>query len=299
MPRDDTKPVATTTDRLLEAAFIKALGLDKVPAEQRELGLAVAKNYGLDPMLRHLVLIDGRPYITRDGLIWVAHRSRKLDGIEVTDPELVNLPGLGDFWTATASVYRKDMSRPFVYRGRYPKSGGNNARYAPEMAVKVAEVMALRRAFAVAAPVLEERWEESAPVTPSAPVPSLEQIVAAKIAALPNASAMPDRAEYGPDDPAMLANAAVPVVSGDGDRNAKARPVAAPQEDSSDAVDSIPPLGSPKADEIGEPKPEGEPTLCLSPAPDPNPLLIGGPCILPWKHPGAHRDGGGDTWPRA
>jgi len=103
-----------------ELALLKAIGLDKAAPEQRELALSIAKRYDLDPMLKHLVLIDGKPYITRDGLLWVAHRSGQLDGIEVTKPVLVE-----NFWECTASVYRKDMSRPFTFPGRFAKAGRN------------------------------------------------------------------------------------------------------------------------------------------------------------------------------
>ena len=71
-----------------QTAILKAIGLDRVPPEQRELALGIAKRYELDLMLKHLVLVDGKPYITRDGLLHVAHRSGQLDGIDVTDPEL-------------------------------------------------------------------------------------------------------------------------------------------------------------------------------------------------------------------
>lgn len=163
-----------------QAALLKAIGLDRVPPEQREIALAIAKRYELDLLLKHLVLVDGRPYITRDGLLHVAHRSGVLDGIEVTDAELVDMPGAGQFWTARCSVFRKDMSRPFTYQGRYPAKGGNQ-RFAPEMAVKVAEVMALRRAFDVSAPVIEERWDIETPPAPE-PVPLREQVAARKAA---------------------------------------------------------------------------------------------------------------------
>jgi hypothetical protein len=76
------------------------------------------------------------------------------DGIEVDQPAL---DADGKFWRTRATVYRKDMSRPFIYPGRYPAAGGNQ-RYNEEMCIKVAEVMTLRRAFDVAAPVIEERW---------------------------------------------------------------------------------------------------------------------------------------------
>ena len=145
-------------DEKRQAALIKAVGWDRVPAEQRELALAICQRYDLDPMLRHVVMIEGKPYITRDGLLWVAHRSGVFDGIEVTDPVLD-----GGYWKCRAKVYRKDMGRPFDYPGRYPDAGRNT--YKVEMAIKVAEVMGLRRAFNVAAPVFEERWDLDLPTS--------------------------------------------------------------------------------------------------------------------------------------
>jgi hypothetical protein len=145
-------------DRRRKAALLRAIGLDKVPPEQRDLAIAIADRYDLDLMLKHLVLVDGRPYVTRDGLLWIAHRSGVFDGIEVTEPRVAVLAGVGEFWVATATVWRKDMSRPFTYSGRYPTKGGNQ-RYGPEMAVKTAESMALRRAFNVSAATIDERWD--------------------------------------------------------------------------------------------------------------------------------------------
>ncbi|HMA26309.1 MAG TPA: hypothetical protein VKO62_01650, partial [Solirubrobacterales bacterium] len=154
-------------------ALLKAVGLDRVAEEQRELALNLAKRYDLDLLLKHLVLIEGRAYITRDGLLHVAHRSGVLDGIETTEPTLD-----GEFWRATCSVYRRDMTRPFTYGGRYPAKGGN-AKFAPEMAVKVAEVAALRRAFDVSAPTVEERWDRDVEAEPPTPPQTLAERVAA------------------------------------------------------------------------------------------------------------------------
>ena len=151
-------PSEVVDDQRRKAALLRAIGLDKVTESERELALAIAKKYELDLLLRHAMIIDGKLYVTRDGLLWIAHRSGMLDGIEVTEPEIVTLPGVGEFWRAICSVYRKDMSRPFVYAGRYPVNG-QNRKFAPEMAVKTAEVMALRRAFNVSAPAYEERWD--------------------------------------------------------------------------------------------------------------------------------------------
>ena len=154
-----------------KVALLKAVGLDRVPPEQREIALAIAKRYDLDLMLRHLVLVDGRPYIPRDALLHIAHRSGQFDGIEVSEPVVE-----GDYWRATATVHRKDMSHAFTYPGRYPVKGKNSA-FAPEMAIKVAESMALRRAFNVAAPVVEERWDTDVPVAePPAPQTLSERV---------------------------------------------------------------------------------------------------------------------------
>lgn len=141
-----------------KSAILRAVGLDRAPSEQRELALAIARRYDLDLMLKHLVLIDGKPYVTRDALLWIAHRSGRFDGITVTKPVVV-----GDYWECEASVYRTDMSHPFTYPGRYPAKGGNQ-KFAPEMAIKVAESMALRRAFNISAPTQDERWDVETPV---------------------------------------------------------------------------------------------------------------------------------------
>jgi hypothetical protein len=170
----------TSPDGTRKLALLKAVGLDRLAPEQRELALNIAQRYELDLLLKHLVMIEGRPYVTRDGLLHIAHRSGQLDGIETTEPEVRD-----GYWRATCSVYRRDMSRPFTYYGRYPTSGGNQ-KFAPEMATKVAEVMALRRAFDVSAPTAEERWdvaEVPAAVEPPAPT-TLAERVAAKRAAV-------------------------------------------------------------------------------------------------------------------
>lgn len=160
-------------------ALLKAIGFDKLAPEQRELALNIANRYGLDPLLKQVVLIDGRVYLTRDGLIHIAHRSGVFDGIEVTLP--VKTDG---YWRATCSVFRRDMTRPFTYPGRYPASGGNQ-KYNEEMAIKVAEVAALRRAFDVSAPTVEERWEGAEEPEPAPDAPTgLAAIAAAKAAAL-------------------------------------------------------------------------------------------------------------------
>lgn len=122
--------------------------------------VAVAQRYDLDPLLKHVIVIPkGGVYITRDGLLHVAHRSGQLDGI-VVDQE-PTLSEDGKEWTARVSVYRKDMRHPFTFPGRYSSTGGNRD-YAQEMALKAAEAHALRRAFDVTGiPALDEQRPEA------------------------------------------------------------------------------------------------------------------------------------------
>ena len=121
--------------------------------------VAVCQRYDLDPLLKHVIVIPkGGAYITRDGLLHVAHRSGQLDGI-VVDQE-PTLSEDGTEWQSRVSVYRKDMRHPFTFPGRYPVKGMNRD-YAQEMALKAAEAHALRRAFDVTGvPAIDEQRPE-------------------------------------------------------------------------------------------------------------------------------------------
>jgi hypothetical protein len=197
----DNLPATTQTDPdKRQLALLRAIGLDRAAPEQREIALHIANRYDLDLLLKHLVLIEGRPYITRDGLLHIAHRSGVLDGIETTVPEVVN-----DEWRVSCSVYRKDMSRPFTYAGRYPTKGGNQ-KFAPEMATKVAESMALRRAFDVAAPTQDERWDLEVAV-PTPPKPSLAETARAKAQQVSGADVPPEEPEAVSVDPTAISEA--------------------------------------------------------------------------------------------
>jgi hypothetical protein len=136
----------------LELAMLKVCGLDKCSKEMQLIALKMANQYGFKLELKHIVPIQGALYITRDGLLHIAHKSGQLDGMEIIDRG--EEKGAG--WWCKFAVYRKDMSHPFVYVGRY---NGSNRKYGPEMAVKCAESMALRRAFDVALCSREERFD--------------------------------------------------------------------------------------------------------------------------------------------
>ena len=136
------------------AAVLQALPLNPRDPTVQALVL-VCQPYGLDPVLKHAVLISGNLYVTRDGLLAVAHRSGDLDGIVVEEEG-----ESADEWWAKVSVHVKGQKHPYTYRGRYPKSG-HQKKYGPEMAVKCAEVMALRRAFGITGiATVEEQWDK-------------------------------------------------------------------------------------------------------------------------------------------
>ncbi len=202
---DDTTALTTQqqeADHRRKQAILRAVGLDVVPAEQRELALAIANRYDLDLMLKHLVLIDGRPYITRDALLWVAHRSGHFDGIVATEPTIKEFPNLGQCWYSEVTVWRDDMNHPFTYGGRYPVQG-QNRKYGPEMAIKVGECMALRRAFNVSAATVEERWEQERgddDQIQEAPK-SLSALVASRVAEVTGDPAPTEAATVAPQPP--------------------------------------------------------------------------------------------------
>lgn len=157
----------TTTENTTTGAFDESdakvldyLGLNPNNPASRAV-ILVCRAYDLDAVLKHVIVIPkGGVYITRDGLLHIAHRSGQLDGIVVEqEPAIVD----GE-WVAKVSVYRKDMTHPFTFPGRYPVNGSNK-QYAPEMALKAAESHALRRAFAVTGLPTEDEWRPETPRT--------------------------------------------------------------------------------------------------------------------------------------
>ena len=137
-------------ERLLRNLIMKDATNDQI-----DLALNICRRYGFDPLLKHIVFISGALYVTRDGLIHLAHSSGQFDGIEVS----AERDDSGK-WTAIARVYRRDMTRPFAYSAYQPEHENTRSiawQKAPRaMTIKCAEVMALRRAFDVSLGGAEE-----------------------------------------------------------------------------------------------------------------------------------------------
>lgn len=161
MTIEQTSPNREIAFNEADEQMLAYLGLDpRKPADRA--AVTVAQHYGLDPLLRHVIVIPGGGvYITRDGLLHLAHRSGHLDGIVVDQPPTLD-PNTNE-WVAVVTVYRNDQSHGYRFPGRYPV-GGKNKQYAPEMALKAAEAHALRRAFAITGlPTEDEHQPEQAP----------------------------------------------------------------------------------------------------------------------------------------
>lgn len=152
-------------------AVLKVLNLPPNDPKTHAL-LLVCERYNLDPLLKHMVLISGNAYVTRDGYLAIAHRSGQFDGMEVV--EQGETP---THHTAKVAVYRKDMGRPFTFVGRFPKAKPMSKEYGPEMAVKVAEVQALRRAFNVTGiSAAEEMWDDGETSYVQSPTPATVEL---------------------------------------------------------------------------------------------------------------------------
>jgi hypothetical protein len=161
--------LARVADPVVGADTLAYLGLDPRNPEVHALVL-LCQRYRLDPLLGHAAIIKtaggNRAYITRDGMLEIAHRSGQLDGIVVDDQHRTEHGG----HSATVSVWRKDMKHPFTYKGGCghdePQSKQGNG---PEMALARAERRALRRAFSIpAADDADEPYEQTGEINPVA-----------------------------------------------------------------------------------------------------------------------------------
>ena len=177
-------------------SVLQALGLNPRDPKVQALAL-VAQRYNLDLILKQVFLIQGTVYVSHAGLLHVAHASGDLDGIEVEVHEDDKK------WIATARVYRKSMSRPFVYTDECYKNE-TKVQDKRKRAITRAERNALRRAFDVGVEVYEEDRPEP-PITLSPSRPEVPRRRTETVGALP--------AGEGPKAPRLEASRDAPVSS--------------------------------------------------------------------------------------
>lgn len=186
--------------RVSSVNILKAVGVDPANPTHQAM-LLVAEKYDLDALLGHVMILPkgGKPYITRDGFLHIAHRSGDLDGIEVVEES--ESP---THYFAKVAVWRRSMSRPFAFTAKYPKAG-QNREFAEEMALARATRRALKHAFDVADDII-------APPDAAAIEPYVATLAPEPVA-LDTSEAIPPEAASGSDyrdmpDPYKQAQAA-------------------------------------------------------------------------------------------
>lgn len=124
---------------------------------QLRMFLEVCRRTGLDPFLKEIWYVAEKGLImaARDGYLRVANESPQFDGLETRverDEKRVPIK-------AVCTVWRKDRSHPVIceaYYSEYKKASPVWTQYPSAMISKVAEVLALKRSFAINGVVTEE-----------------------------------------------------------------------------------------------------------------------------------------------
>lgn len=175
--RKETHMDSTALTLMSEKDMVERIGRAKFPqqlsqAEVRTLAVA-ARSYGFDPLMGEISIFQGRPFVSIDGRYRKAQETGLLDGVECRpaskqEREDWQIPE-GDFFFR-AEVYVKGASKLFVGWGRVraseltEKSKRDPSRLASpvvaanpqRMAEKRAEAQALRKAFHIPLPSLED-----------------------------------------------------------------------------------------------------------------------------------------------
>jgi hypothetical protein len=205
-----TTPATVEHSQGVTQATLRYLRLDPQQVEVRAL-VAVANRYHLDPLVGEIQLISTRNgpkvYVSRDGMIAIAHRSGQLDGITV-DEARRNSTNNG--WTCYVSVWRKDMSHPFTYGAQCKDTEAQaKAGNGPEMALARAERRALRRAFAI--PSDETFDPEDEPQTDAPALPDTVEQTA--VGPMPEPTQGTSEGSAADDDAKGAALASTPLAS--------------------------------------------------------------------------------------
>jgi murein DD-endopeptidase MepM/ murein hydrolase activator NlpD len=122
----------------------------------------VAAQYGLDPLTREVMILQGKVYVTAAGLQKLALSNEDYDGCEI---DIVEADWDKDFFLIKARVWKKGCSHPFEdYGDADPSTSSLRGHALFRHAITRARARALRSAFAVPFCSLEElddekRWE--------------------------------------------------------------------------------------------------------------------------------------------
>lgn len=160
--RDEAKVLDLTSAKTAQK-FLDAYNgrIAQMNSEQQAMFLmALGQVLGVKAELGEVMLFQGKPYITLDGRIRLAHSTGLLVGLEVRPATLLERRDYGcaddeALWVARA--YRRGAGRPFVGWGHVRKDEKNpvTKSHPREMAKKRAKYDALRAAFPAAEQITE------------------------------------------------------------------------------------------------------------------------------------------------
>jgi phage recombination protein Bet len=150
-------PLSSRYDQAETVAAIKATVCKGASDAQLRMFIEICKETGLSPWLKEIYFVPEKSIImaSRDGYLRVANEHPQFDGMETkVERDERNVP-----IKATCSVWRKDRSHAITceaYYSEYKKPGPVWSQYPSAMISKVAEVLALKRSFAINGVVTEE-----------------------------------------------------------------------------------------------------------------------------------------------
>jgi len=148
---------------------------------QLQMFLQVCKRTGLDPFLKEIWFIAEKSIImaARDGYLRVANEHPMYDGIETR----VERDDKGVPIKAVCTVWRKDRTHPTIceaYYSEYKAASPVWTKYPSAMIGKVAEVLALKRSFAINGVVSEEEMDATNhPVSRATAAPTVQPTIEA------------------------------------------------------------------------------------------------------------------------
>ncbi len=139
-----------------QKAVLVAAGIKPSSPEEGLLFLSFCQRTGLDPLSRQVYLMQGKPFVSIDGLRLIAERTGQYRGQTV--PEWCGEDGVWtDVWlsssppaAARVGVLREGYDRPVFGVATWSEFGSNKGTWAKmpsTMLAKVAESQSLRRAF--------------------------------------------------------------------------------------------------------------------------------------------------------
>jgi phage recombination protein Bet len=155
---------ASRYDQAEIVACIKQTVAKGASDAQLRMFLEVCRSTGLDPFLKEIYFVAEKAIImaSRDGYLRVANEHPQFDGMETHVERDKNMVPI----KATCSVWRKDRRHAIIceaYYNEYKKAGPVWTQYPSAMISKVAEVLALKRSFAINGVVTEEEMGQQEP----------------------------------------------------------------------------------------------------------------------------------------